>query len=240
MLADVRHASKQLAGKFPKAKAQVALMPRLAEPLRGELVRGMLAGALKLAKLEQATILTSLAHYLSEAEVRGALAALHPLDWPEVARDDTVRPLAEALSALASRLAQLGFAEEALTIVEEIRYGKLRGEAIALVLPHLPEGLPEPLLSSVLAIMRKLPKPKESFWNGWTDAWAGMVSIMETLALEALYPVWNETLHALAERPRPDMLTDLATLSPALIALGGGVAAAEVAHALLDVVQTWS
>jgi hypothetical protein len=54
-----------------------------------------------------------------------------------------------------------------------------------------------------------------------------------------LYHALHEILHLLAQRTRRDMLADLVFLTPAIRALGGEEAVAEVCCAVLEVGYWW-
>jgi hypothetical protein len=55
-----------------------------------------------------------------------------------------------------------------------------------------------------------------------------------------LYPLWQETMSALAGRTRPELLSDLHTLAPVIAALGWPEAVAETFRAIQDVGRWWT
>ncbi|MEA5602446.1 hypothetical protein, partial [Nostoc sp. UHCC 0252] len=54
-----------------------------------------------------------------------------------------------------------------------------------------------------------------------------------------LFPLWQDTLHELSIRTRPNLLQDIKVLFPVIFALGGEAATAEVARAIVDVARWW-
>ena len=71
-------------------------------------------------------------------------------------------------------------------------------------------------------------------------ALAPLVPHLGTLPVGQMYDLWCETLHALAQRSRDDILSDLALLTPVLLALGGETALTETAEAIIEVGRWFS
>jgi hypothetical protein len=98
-------------------------------------------------KEEQVWILKRLTPHLSEPLVREALAVVREVNgFYRYYMED-------ALVKLVSRLAELGYSEEALTLVQEMTCDERRAEALAGLAPHLPQTL----LVTALAVALELP-----------------------------------------------------------------------------------
>ena len=54
-----------------------------------------------------------------------------------------------------------------------------------------------------------------------------------------LYPLWQNTLHTLSLRTRPDLLSDTTALTPVIFSLGGEEAIKNTAIAIQDVSRWW-
>jgi hypothetical protein len=76
-------------------------------------------------------------------------------------------------------------------------------------------------------------------------ALSDLASSLAALPLTSLAHLWLEDqkggnlLHALARRPRRDLLSDIRTLAPVIAALGGPEAVAETVRAIQDVGRWW-
>ena len=137
-------------------------------------------------------------------------------------------------AALAPRLAELGYPQEALAAARElpetVRSGSPRAEAPAALAPHLPPNL----LAQALAAAREIGNE-----SARAEALAALAPRLAELPRPALYPLWDETLPLLARRTRPDLLADLRALVPVIHALGGEAAIAETARAIQDTARWW-
>ncbi|NES66933.1 MAG: hypothetical protein F6K24_17595 [Okeania sp. SIO2D1] len=54
-----------------------------------------------------------------------------------------------------------------------------------------------------------------------------------------LYPLWQDTLHTLSLRTRPELLSDITALTPVIFVLGGEEAIDNTAIAIQDVSRWW-
>ena len=115
-----------------------------------------------------------------------------------------------------------------------------RARALAALAPHLAEGERETVLAEALAAARSI------WWEpGRAEALAALAPHLAALPRESLARLWLEEreganlLHALARRPRPDLLADLRALAPVLGALGGEAAAAAAFRAIQEVGRWW-
>ena len=54
-----------------------------------------------------------------------------------------------------------------------------------------------------------------------------------------LYPLWQDTLHTLSLRTRPDLLSDIKELTPVIFYLGGQEAIKNTAIAIQEISRWW-
>jgi hypothetical protein len=71
------------------------------------------------------------------------------------------------------------------------------------------------------------------------QALTGLARQLVSLPLSSLVGLWSESLHHLSTRERSDFLSDLAALSPVVIAQVGQQGADELASAIVDVGRWW-
>ncbi|WGV27274.1 NB-ARC domain-containing protein [Halotia branconii] len=118
---------------------------------------------------------------------------------------------------------------EALTAARAIQDEKYRASALSALADKLPEVLPE-ALTAARAIQDESHR---------ADALGALASGLSKMPNTKLFPVWQDTLDELSLRTRPNLLADIKALFPVIFALGGEVATAEVAHAIIDVGRWW-
>ncbi|MHC5754499.1 MAG: hypothetical protein ACYTXF_28455, partial [Nostoc sp.] len=75
--------------------------------------------------------------------------------------------------------------------------------------------------------------------NSRADALNVLAFPLSNLLRSQLFPIWLDMLHEPFIRTRQDLLEDVGALVPVIFALGGEVATAEVARAILDVARWW-
>ncbi len=97
--------------------------------------------------LHRARILTILAPYLSAAQIQEALDIVWAI------RDSSSR--ADALAALASQLAELGYPDQALTAAHAIGDRFSRASVLAELIPHLPPEEQEAALQEALVLAQR-------------------------------------------------------------------------------------
>ncbi|MFN3763285.1 MAG: hypothetical protein ACK4WK_08815, partial [Anaerolineae bacterium] len=90
------------------------------------------------------------------------------------------------------------------------------------------------VLGEALAAAREIGG---EYWRA--EALAALAPHLAALPRPALYPLWDETLPALAHRTRRDLLADLRALEPVIFALGGAEAVRETFRAIQDVGRWW-
>jgi len=142
-------------------------------------------------------------------------------------------PRARALAGLAPHLPE-PLLREALDAAGKIQDEDDRAHALAGLVPRLAElGHPQEALDAARKIEREFARshalaglaPRLAEWAGKEPA--------------AARQAWQETLHLLARRTRPDLLSDLRALSPLLAALGGAEAVAATFRAIQSVGRWW-
>ncbi|BAY10151.1 NB-ARC domain-containing protein [Calothrix sp. NIES-2098] len=135
---------------------------------------------------------------------------------------------ADALSALAANLPEV--VPEALIAARLIEPNKYRADALRALAANLP---PE-LLAEALTAARLIKSNKYR-----ADALSALAVGLSQMSSATLFPLWQDTLHQLSLRTRPNLLQSIKALFPVIFALGGEVAMAEVAHAIADVGRWW-
>ncbi|MEH2393184.1 MAG: NB-ARC domain-containing protein [Nostoc sp.] len=132
-----------------------------------------------------------------------------------------------ALSALADKLPEV--LPEALEAAKAIPDEILRVNALRALADKLPEVLPE-ALAAARAIQDELNR---------ADALSALAESLSQMPSTELFPLWQDTLHELSLRTRPDLLQDIKALFPVIFALGGETATVEIARAIEDVGRWW-
>ncbi|MEH2062750.1 MAG: hypothetical protein V7K50_10775, partial [Nostoc sp.] len=133
----------------------------------------------------------------------------------------------KALSALAEKLPEL--LPEALAAARAIQSESSRAKALSALAEKLPELLPE-ALAAARAIQSESSRAK---------ALSALADSLSQMPSTELFPLWQDTLHQLSLRTRPDLLQDIKALFPVIFALGGEAATAEIARAIVDVARWW-
>ncbi|QIR41252.1 hypothetical protein HCG51_05095 [Tolypothrix sp. PCC 7910] len=240
--------ARSIQNEIFRADALIALAQNLPEVLPEALT----AARSILDEGYRARALSALAEQLPPDLLTEALAAIRSIQ-SEFDR-------ARALSALAAELPEL--LPEALTVARSIQPESDRALALSVFLAaKLPELLPEALAAlrsiqpdsdravALSALAENLPPEL------LTEALTAARSIQDerycTCALSALalgmsqipsaklFLLWGDTLHQLSLRTRPHLLLDIMVFFPVIFALGGEVATAEVARAIIDVGRWW-
>ncbi|MCF2151651.1 NB-ARC domain-containing protein [Desmonostoc muscorum LEGE 12446] len=165
---------------------------------------------------------------------------------------------ASALSTLAEKLPEV--LPEALATARSIQDEDSRSYALRALVEKLPEVLPEALAAArsipdeysrtyaLIALVEKLPEvllealaaarsiPDEEYR---ADALSTCALDLSQIPSVKLFPSWQDTLHQLSLRSRPDLLQDIKALFPVIFALGGEAATSEIARAIVDVGRWW-
>ncbi|MDF5739184.1 MULTISPECIES: NB-ARC domain-containing protein [unclassified Nostoc] len=135
---------------------------------------------------------------------------------------------ATALRALAEKMPEL--LPEALIAARTISNKQDRANPLkALVNKSQQEIIPEALVV-VLAIQNEKSRAIKL---------SVLASGLSQMPYTTLFPFWQDTLHKLSLRTRPNLLQDIKALFPVIFALGGEAATAEIARAIVDVARWW-
>ncbi|AFZ23663.1 NB-ARC domain-containing protein [Cylindrospermum stagnale PCC 7417] len=193
----------------------------LAQKLLPDLLPEALAAARELQNERyRAKALIALAEKLPPDLLPEAIAAAREL------QDQSYRVY--ALNALAQKRPEV--LPEALAAARELQ----NESEIADTLSVLAQKLPPELLPEALAAARELQDESDRAY-----ALKALASGLSQLPATELFPLWQDTLHQLSLRVRPFLLIDIETLFPVIFALGGEVATAEIARAIVDVARWW-
>ncbi|MFW9265361.1 hypothetical protein RRG12_42800, partial [Nostoc sp. CALU 546] len=136
---------------------------------------------------------------------------------------------ANALTALAKNLPPELFSE-ALAAARAIQNESSRANALSALAKNLPPELFLEALTAARAIQ------DESYRANTLSALADSSS--QTPAAE-LFSLWQDSLHELSLRTRPNLLQDIKAWFPVIFALGGEAAILEIARAIVDVARWW-
>jgi hypothetical protein len=246
----------QIRDESDQVKAIAWLVPHLPEPERETTLRQALKTAGQIENESfRAEALAKLAPHLPEPLLRQAVVdigiPLYGFFW------------GQALAGLCSRLAELGYPDQALTIACQAWPESSRAEALAKLAPHLPEPLLHQALASArqivsqydhadalaglvprlaelghIALSLEVTGQIEIKWNR-AEALAGLAPHLAALPCSTLYSLWRKTLPVLSTRTRRDLLSDLRALTPLIFALGGETAITETFRAIQDVDRWW-
>ena len=201
--------------------ALVARLPAIdAQPLLVEAVVAMLTPNAWAGAGDYSDMLPSLVPRLTPTLMQETLGRVRAIEQLEVR--------AKALAMLAGYLAEAehgGVYLEALDAAEAVDDGDNRATALGAVSEHVPEAL----LPRTLEPLRAVPKGKYLYVNSRAEALAVLAPRLARLPVDSLYPLWQDSLHVLAARARPQLLWDLWALPPVLATLGGVPALAAAA-----------
>ena len=123
---------------------------------------------------------------------------------------------------------------QALAYARRVPGPSQRAEALGALAARLPEGEREAVLAEALAAAREIGDERRR-----AAALGALAARLAASPRAQLYPLWRETLPALARRTRRDLLRDLRALLPVIVRLGGAQAAAETARAIQEVARWW-
>ena len=138
---------------------------------------------------------------------------------------------------------------EALSIARSVKNEVWRTQALVDLVPRLPVeqrlSVLEETLTAVCSIQSEDFGYKEVYTSSRVEALGRLAQTLADWVQAAngsAYHAWCKTLPTLAARPRPQLLSDLATLMPFILALAGDEApqAAEgIYHAIQEVCAWW-
>jgi hypothetical protein len=244
----------------------VEVITHLSGPKRERILREVLTAAQEIGyKPDRARAMARIAPHLPEPLLRDALAAAQELPARVEAYPGDAQPRAEAWVGLIPRLAELGFAQEALTVAQRVSDADY---CLARMLAGLAPHLTEPLLQEALALVPKnvveraqvkafeelllrlasLGHPSDAFRAARVipdEAVRAPVLLSLSLYLlksdheQALKETCCETLRVLGARARCDLLSGLHALVPIIDNLGGTEAIAETFNAVRDIGRWW-
>jgi hypothetical protein len=180
-----------------------------------------------------------IAFYLPESLVRPALEWAKCLQVEGVveARVHKVEEArSRAVATLSFRLAELGYVQEALKILQEAIPGDDMWYALALIglTDLVPEQERTVLIIQSLSVTRSLADS-----GARTRCLDATRSQWLSLPADVGYLLWKEWLHVSATRTRANLLADVFSLAPIIAVYGLGSALYETAKAVLDVSRWW-
>ncbi|RCJ41332.1 hypothetical protein A6770_09475 [Nostoc minutum NIES-26] len=229
------------------------VLSALAEKLTPELLPEALAAARAIQdEYSRANVLSALAEKLTPELLPEALAAARAI------QDEYSR--ANALSALAEKLPEL--LPEALAAARAIQDEYSRANVLSALADKLPpELLPEAFAvareiqdeyhraNALSALADKLPPEllPEAFAAAksiqdeyyYLSVLSALTEDLSQMPFADFFPFWQDILHKLCLKTRPNLLQGVKQLFPVIFALGGEAVTVEIARAIQDVARWW-
>ncbi|MBN3963617.1 NB-ARC domain-containing protein [Nostoc sp. NMS8] len=213
---------------FPKALATArsiqdeyscaSALSALAEKLPEVLPEALTAARSIQSESNRASVLTTLAEKLPEVLPEALAAACSIQD--EDSRTYALRALVEKLPEVLP---------EALAAARSIQDEYSRTYALIALVEKLPE-----VLSEALAAARSIQDEEYR-----ADALSTCALYLSQMPSAKLFSLWQDTLHQLSLRTRPDLLRDIKELFPVIFALSGEAATVEIARGIEHVARWW-
>ena len=222
LLAEALAAARTVGDGSGRIRALAPLIPSLAEPER----------VAALAETERA--IRTIRNDSRLAMTVGLLAPYLPGPHLAMALDRAghlgeERWRAEALAALAPYLPQALLAD-ALAAARTISQERWRAQALSALAPRLPRDLLADALTAAGSIADESDR-------------AAVLAVLATLLAAppatSAWSAWRAILPVLATRRRRDLLADIRSLQPVILALGGQDAVREIVQAVWDVGRWW-
>jgi len=141
------------------------------------------------------------------------------------------------LEELSEKLAEVGYLNEALGVRKYITEQHTLDSSLWSIVVHLPRrteveyGRLRELVFDVVNIRKAV------YWR--MEAIEALMPHLLELPREQLYLLWLSIWGSIGDRSRDDLLWIIQDLSPAITALGGEQAVAEVFYAIQDVDRWW-
>ncbi|WP_084226980.1 NB-ARC domain-containing protein [Nostoc sp. KVJ20] len=134
----------------------------------------------------------------------------------------------QALSALADKLpAEL--LPQVLEVARAIQDERYRVQALSVLANKLPDVLPQ-----ALEVARTIQDEEDR-----AQALSALAPSLSQMPLPQLFPLWEDTLHQLSLRTRPNLLSDIKALFPIIFAFDSEAATAELVRAIINVGRWW-
>jgi hypothetical protein len=236
-LADVRQMMQALPYGETRVELLEALVPYLPEEQCAEVLEALVPllpgvdGGLEatwLTRWHVRTVAVLLPHLPEKRLLAGMLAVLKAIS--------IMRPEEErvwVLTKVASHVPE-ELLKEFLGVLWSIGMQQHQAQVLAKLLPPLSEAG----WATVLELARMQMRDRGDA-NFLLQVFKAAGSLVRQASPMLLYHALHEILHLLAQRTRRDMLADLVLLAPAIRALGGEEAVAEVCCAALEVGYWW-
>ncbi len=255
-LSEALNAAQQMSSLSARAEVLAALVPHLPENEKSSVLADVLNAAKQMVLYDQVLVLAALTPHLSSTQRGNVLNLARQIENPQI--------LAEVLTSLAPHLSPQQL-RSAFSLAQSIGNPDFRDQALAALIPLLPNTQIPVVLNQIQRLQRPASRSKllaalaphlsgqqkqkaldealaaarEIDWLPYrARALAALAPHAQHLSMADLYSFWCDTLRALAAHTLPELLSDLQTLVPAIVALGGQRAAEDIARALLDFVET--
>jgi len=219
-----------------RAEALIALAPHLPEALKDEAVLEALETVWEFDENGlRARLLAALVPCIPESlkgeVVREALTTARAIE------EEGSRPEMELatilFSSLSGPLLQEAL-EMAFSTLQPTNYEESKAATLTKLIPYVPESIKSEVMRDALEAARSMKKK-----NDRARVLIDLAPHLAKLSPSALYPLWCEALHILANRSRQDLLANLQSLAPIISVLGGSEAIVETSRAILEVGHWW-
>ena len=204
----------------------------------------------------QAEVLVSLTPYLSETLLEDALSVVQKL----LANEHNI---GKSLIGMLPKLLEFGHSKQALAIVESIDDEDDRAKALSKMIfcladlkkfeeaKELAQLIPNKA-TRANTLIKLAPRLPEQYWKDvlenifnitdkkyWARVLGQLVFKIEGLSRSLIYPFWQKTSLFINRRTRQELLSDIQSLIPVAVKIGGDEAIVELFHAIQDVGRWW-
>lgn len=256
------HTARATWDNVKRAIVLAQLYPHLPPPLNAQALDDALSAYKNIWYAKwQAEVLAELTPHLAEEDRLPLLRNL--LNTIAALPDERKR--AEALGQILPYLSGK-LLPDAMTIINSIHHRPSQVELLAQLIPATPAALQADLLAAIrqlddtparallqakLALYLPSPHADQLLKETQTLIWsaenrdeldailAEIVPILAQLPPEQLHQIWQEMLPHLYQRQRKNLLTDVKTLEPIILSLGGTESMAEISRTIQDVGRWW-
>ncbi len=213
-------AAEEVVWPYHRVRAWIRLLPHLPERERRRLRRQALSDAeARLTGYERVAVLAALFPHLAPRQQRRVFALL--VDTLQALRTQK----AQAWTALVPALAQTGFYQEVLTLLQREREEDPLGWAVYIA--RAADRLPPPWLGEALIQASQLSEGEAR-----ARALAALVPWLASMPRSQVYFLWRAIAAHLGRYPQKELLQDLAALLPLFERLGGEKALADIARVI--------
>ncbi len=175
-------------------------------------------------------VMGALASHLSEASLQEILLTVRSITAGDEDTWAEVEATIQMFPSLPKTLIKASLGGE-----RRPTYKGLKAEVLTKIVPYLSEKLKCETVREALQAAQLLEERDDR-----ARVLAEMTPHLLDLPPVALYALWRDLLHLLAHSTRPDLLTNIRTLTPIMLKLGGPEVILEISRVILAVGEWWS